>query len=657
MKATINTTQYFGEKAKTTNHVSNENKHYLKDEKVIFKATKKNLPYFDHFETTNIYSSLIYSYGAGKQKAFYEHYHMVFPTFRRKVNDTRGSFNVSFDSPLIIKVDGKKVYEKLDKVVIDNFITTFSKGRDINITRMQYCASTYPGVITCITITNTSDEMKLISIKNTIENTSCGEDFFDKPYHIETTLMVNDERKVNRNYEFMLSHHETKVLYYIVRCRYDDSKEKVRLRPEYNLSANLFDHFDYNMNYILETDNEIINMMNKLAVKRANESIILTTSGYMHNPGGGNYYAAVWTNDQIEYAAPFFAILDIEKSKLATLNTFDLYEKYMYTNIPLVSSIIAQGLSYWNGAGDRGDQEMYLYGICYFLLCQGDENLARKYVNAIKWCVDFSMTKMTSEGVITSDSDELENRFESGKINLATNTIFYQGLLLANKLFNQLNIENNYESLALKLKESINNYFYIGNKPIYCKEETRKRAHIIYPLIMGIYDHVDDIIKEILDPSIYTENGFKTIDSEETYWDRITLMAIRGLFNADKSDLAYKILNTYSTNRLLKDHVPYAIEAYPEGNQAHLSAESALYSRIFLEGILGFKPQSFNSFMLHLSMPSTMNEINLKAICYNNISLDICVCKDNIDDTYLLSIEQLNIYMKVNNHQDVTINL
>ena len=174
---------------------------------------------------------------------------------------------------------------------------------------------------------------------------------------------------------------------------------------------------------------------------------------------------------------------------------------------------------------------------------------------------------------------------------------------------------------------------------------------------MGIYDHVDDIIKEILDPSIYTENGFKTIDSEETYWDRITLMAIRGLFNADKSDLAYKILNTYSTNRLLKDHVPYAIEAYPEGNQAHLSAESALYSRIFLEGILGFKPQSFNSFMLHLSMPSTMNEINLKAICYNNISLDICVCKDNIDDTYLLSIEQLNIYMKVNNHQDVTINL
>ena len=35
------------------------------------------------------------------------------------------------------------------------------------------------------------------------------------------------------------------------------------------------------------------------------------------------------------------------------------------------------------------------------------------------------------------------------------------------------------------------------------------------------------------------------------------------------------------------EHVPYPVEAWPEGNQRHLSAESALYCRIFTEGLFG----------------------------------------------------------------------
>ena len=29
----------------------------------------------------------------------------------------------------------------------------------------------------------------------------------------------------------------------------------------------------------------------------------------MHGPGGGRYYAAIWANDQAEYANPFFGYL------------------------------------------------------------------------------------------------------------------------------------------------------------------------------------------------------------------------------------------------------------------------------------------------------------------------------------------------------------
>ena len=41
------------------NLVSTENKHYINSgREIIFKANNKNLPYYDHIETTGLYSSL-----------------------------------------------------------------------------------------------------------------------------------------------------------------------------------------------------------------------------------------------------------------------------------------------------------------------------------------------------------------------------------------------------------------------------------------------------------------------------------------------------------------------------------------------------------------------------------------------------------------------
>ena len=71
----------------------------------------------------------------------------------------------------------------------------------------------------------------------------------------------------------------------------------------------------------------------------------------------------------------------------------------------------------------------------------------------------------------------------------------------------------------------------------------------------------------------------------------------------------------YSQQRLLGEHVPYPIEAWPEGNQRHLSAESALYCRIVTEGILGIRPTGFNSFSLCPQLPDKWNSMRL-----NNVS-------------------------------------
>ena len=70
----------------------------------------------------------------------------------------------------------------------------------------------------------------------------------------------------------------------------------------------------------------------------------------------------------------------------------------------------------------------------------------------------------------------------------------------------------------------------------------------------------------------------------------------------------------YSSRRLLGEHVPYAVEAYPEGGQAHLSAESALYCRIFVEGLFGIRPTGLDAFAMTPRLPDGWDRMSLRAI-------------------------------------------
>ena len=106
---------------------------------------------------------------------------------------------------------------------------------------------------------------------------------------------------------------------------------------------------------VLRTPNDTINRLFDFAKLRAAESIYDTKAGLMHGPGGGDYYAAIWANDQAEYASPFFPFLGNISANEAAENTFRLFAAYMNTGYrPLPSSIIAEGDTVWAGAGDRG---------------------------------------------------------------------------------------------------------------------------------------------------------------------------------------------------------------------------------------------------------------------------------------------------------------
>jgi cellobiose phosphorylase len=84
-------------------------------------------------------------------------------------------------------------------------------------------------------------------------------------------------------------------------------------------------------------------------------------------------------------------------------------------------------------------------------------------------------------------------------------------------------------------------------------------------------------------------------------------------------------LHAYSNRRLLGDHVPYPVEAYPEGSQRHLSAESGLYCRVFTEGLFGIRPTGFQSFRMTPRLPEAWPYMRLRHVRAFGHDFDIVV--------------------------------
>ena len=140
------------------------------------------------------------------------------------------------------------------------------------------------------------------------------------------------------------------------------------------------------------------------------------------------------------------------------------------------------------------------------------------------------------------------------------------------------------------------------------------RSWICIPLTMGIYDRAEGTLQAMFSPQLWTENGMLSQSGDKIFWDRSTLYGFRGAFAAGYADKALEYLKKFSNIRLLGEHVPYVVEAWPEGGQRHLAAESGLYCRIITEGLLGFRPTGVHSFTLTPQMPTEWNEYRLDNI-------------------------------------------
>ncbi|MDD4646572.1 MAG: hypothetical protein PHY99_11355, partial [Bacteroidales bacterium] len=348
------------------------------------------------------------------------------------------------------------------------------------------------------------------------------------------------------------------------------------------------------------------------------------------------YHAAICANDQAEYSGPWFGYAGYKLGLEAGLNAYRWFAKFMNPEFkPIPSSIIAEGIDFWDGAGDRGDQAMIAYGASRFALSSGNIEIAKELWPLIEYCLEFSHRKINADGVVNSDSDELEGRFPAGTANLCTSSLYYDALLSAAKLCRELgkpeSQSDKYLKEAAHLKLSINKFFGAKVEGFdtyrYYKENDVLRSWICMPLTVGIYERKEGTVAALFSPRLWTADGLATQAGDKTFWDRSTLYGLRGVFACGETEKGLDYLKKYSERRLLGVHVPYPVEAYPEGDQKQLSGESALYCRIITEGLFGIRPTGLRSFAISPKLPQGWNEMELNNITAFGNTFDIKVKK------------------------------
>ena len=163
---------------------------------------------------------------------------------------------------------------------------------------------------------------------------------------------------------------------------------------------------------------------------------------------------------------------------------------------------------------------------------------------------------------------------------------------------------------------------------------------------MGIIERRAGTIDALLSKYLWTNNGTLTQSGDKVFWDRATLYAFKGFFMNGATERALPYFKYYSSMRLLGDHVPYPVEAWPEGGQCHLSAESALYCRTVIEGLFNIIPIGFRKFSINPHLPIEWNYMRLKRIKAFDQLFDLEVVRQGRQEFLIVKVEDGKIIKK-----------
>ena len=608
-----------------------------------------DIPHDDHIEMSGERMAFVLRWGIDPNGAFRQERSLVFPLLRTVPNDTHASlmYRMATDIPSLLGVNGLALQaERVEQVSVDGALTVRSlwgvgkmnvgSARDtkpvpvVEMTRTIFPSRSLPLMCEHYVLRNVGGKPLAVYIPEFSQVVTT-----DPAKGVAGSYVVRGDLAGSGT--FMLVPADS-LAFDAVFQAYRSDEEPLRPDVAAEYAARMeFVHGCIDANLVLETPDPVIDTEFRYAKLRAAESIIETRGGYMHAPGGESYYAAVWANDQAEYVNPFFPFLGYGTGNESALNSFRHFARFMNPGYePLPSSIIAEGDDIWNGAGDRGDAAMIACGAARYALARGSRAEAEELWPLIDWCLEYCRRKLTADGVVASDTDELEGRFPTGEANLCTSTLYYDALLSAVPLGRELGVmpavTARYAAEAGALAKAIDAHFggEVGGYDTYRYYDgnTLLRSWICMPLIVGLRERCEGTVRALLSPELLTDDGLLTEQGGATFWDRSTLYALRGIYNAGYADRATEMLHRYSQRRLLGDHVPYPIEAWPEGSQRHLSAESGLYCRIVTEGLFGIRPAGLRSFDLTPGMPSAWERMSLRRIRAFDADFDISVGRE-----------------------------
>lgn len=602
---------------------------------ITWQVRPGDAPHSDHIEMSGLQVSTVVRYGVDANGAFLLNRGMVWPLLRTIPNNTHASLmrKMGWNPLENVLVGNAQIREQVQSISLDGTMTVRSlcpvRGGEVELTRVLFPSTSLPAFCEKYTLKNLGDKSVPVEASNVrSEILTPKERGVAGTYHLIQSLTGGFSRQLQPGEE---------VSFYVTTAGFKEGETEVVPDVEKELQARKSLIQKFWSSLVFDSPDPVINTMFAFAKIRGAESIYQTAGGLMHGPGGESYYAAIWANDQAEYINPFFPFLGYDKGNGSAFNSYKHFARFMNDAYkPIPSSIIAEGTDIWNGAGDRGDAAMIAYGAGRYALARGDRSEAEQLWPLIEWCLEYCRRQVNEQGVVASDADELENRFPAGDANLCTSSLYYDALNSAVYLGKALKkpgkLTAQYAREAKQLKKDIEAYFgatvedfetyqyYDGNDIL--------RSWICIPLTVGIYDRAEATIAALFSPRLWTENGLLTQAGSETFWDRSTLYALRGVYAAGETEKATEYLKFYSAQRLLGDHVPYAIEAWPEGNQRHLSAESGLYCRIITEGMFGIRPTGFRSFTMTPHLPAEWDHISLKSIRAFGSDFDISVVRD-----------------------------
>ena len=588
-------------------------------------------PHTDHIEMAGRQMAAVLHYGITAEGRFTCERHLVWPMLRTEPNDTHASFirYVSWDPLQSVLVGSSRLtdrQEQVDSIRLKGLMEVFSRFGSLAVKRTLCPSPTLPALIEEYELTNCGDKVVNLSVEATRHEIQTVQDrFIGGPFVVESTLHGTGV--------FRLEPGQRHTFSAIV-----DARRQHEQQPQWNASQEITARRQlvqqWQQNLVLQTPDAVLNRMFSFSKIRACESIYETKNGPMNGPGGERYYAAIWANDQAEYANPFFPFMGYDYANASAMNSWRMFANFMNDEWrPIPSSIIAEGTDIWNGAGDRGDAAMIAYGAARYALARGDRNEAEQLWPLITWCLEYCHRQLNEAGVVRSDRDELEGRFPSGDANLCTSSLYYDALLSAACLARDLKkgsaVAKTYQRQASDLRRAIDRHFHATVEGFdtyrYYDGNDVLRSWICIPLTMGIFDRAAGTLDALYSPRLWTKDGMLTQAGSETFWDRSTLYALRGALMAGDTERTLGFLHYYSNTRLLGEHVPYAIEAWPEGNQRHLSAESALFARIITEGLFGIRPTGLRSFTVEPRLPRQWPEMRLKhvRICGGDFDLRV----------------------------------